>query len=1132
MASQDYVGPHSKELNITCKMVLDPSQVKEKLSQPITNGAVAEIRRFLKSDSAAVAAVKSIDSSFESCNEDSLRRKILLIFDNIKKMRKNGSKKKENDYSIKPFTAPTSATDVQLKGSGLTEKDKDMIKEVKEKTKVVVQENRGLKREVNENLEEIDELTLTVEALEEKLHMTLGVMHNIQLKFKETMSKHSKDKEQLRRETNEWEQKFQDLSNTFDKLTQNHSDVQKKLSTYNVRNTNKRQKRLQNNYRRERKENEVLRERVNVLESEVQEKSEQVESSKSKVVELKNEKRNLQKRVSSLKKEKMNERERKSEDVVHNEAEIERLKNQIHEHMDRISELEEINILLESDTVKMFENGRYRDEVRECIMTLMTECNVSLKKVNRVISTVINNLTGKLPERLPSMAVRSRLYVEAKAVAHQQIVQAMLASSKPDEMLGSTLHSDATSKYFKHYQSFQVTTSEGQALSIGLSELGGSDSVSVMDSFKALVDDLAQTVHSSDDDKASKVKQLVGSITNTMSDQGAINPVFNKMLADLRSQFLPDIISNWDTLDEASQAQLGTLGHFFCKMHLVVNFASESDKCLHEFENNIIESGRNPHSFGSSESSAVRLVRTAAKAFTAHGSEKAGVASYWESFLSEKELTNKLVTFRSNRFNIIFYDAAALYYHWCHIQDFLNQWLSPNDLLKSIMFDVNEKLTKAGVRALGIIDKVVTGPMWRLFEKDGSILSLNPYLHRTMQKFQEWGSNAAPLLEGEQLFYDIDIHKDEVYEALFAETGDPELDSLTQMALEIVINAMLIILDRQAKDQLPDGKYFEPSPELSRQAAAVPKTNTISERDFGSLDLLVRMKPGASAVCLESIVLWSNNKTAAWLDSLGEEERAEALDLARRRAPELKERFQVRKRLIKEQKLRLLKEKQTKKQTKDENQRINKINLTNEITEMGGLWSDVDTLGTNIANRSSDDLKKAVYTQIKFHKDVLNSRGPRELFQKSKLKHTYTTDELVSNLQQIIEMNSVKNPHQQHSLVLKDETQVRAQLDSAKQAMTNKVMLARQKRSIAQQKDLLPIMLRSPSDLVGKKILHQCFDEGRNTQWYPGVVSRIHKNCPADPIKTKYVVSYDEVPADEYIFDLLKDLKKGDLIIQ
>ena len=98
-------------------------------------------------------------------------------------------------------------------------------------------------------------------------------------------------------------------------------------------------------------------------------------------------------------------------------------------------------------------------------MSLVTECNVSLNKVNSVISTVLHKLSGVLPDRLPSMTVKSRLLIEAKAVAQQQIMDAMLQDVDPATIVGNTLHSGVTSKYFKHYQSYQVTLSNGNSMS-------------------------------------------------------------------------------------------------------------------------------------------------------------------------------------------------------------------------------------------------------------------------------------------------------------------------------------------------------------------------------------------------------------------------------------------------------------------------------------------------------------------------------------------------------------------------------------------------------------------------------------------------------------------------------------------
>ena len=53
-------------------------------------------------------------------------------------------------------------------------------------------------------------------------------------------------------------------------------------------------------------------------------------------------------------------------------------------------------------------------------------------------------------------------------------------------------------------------------------------------------------------------------------------------------------------------------------MHIFVNMASEVDKCLDEYEKQVISDGRNQYAFQWIESGAARLIRTASKAFTSH----------------------------------------------------------------------------------------------------------------------------------------------------------------------------------------------------------------------------------------------------------------------------------------------------------------------------------------------------------------------------------------------------------------------------------------------------------------------------------------------------------------------------------
>ena len=67
---------------------------------------------------------------------------------------------------------------------------------------------------------------------------------------------------------------------------------------------------------------------------------------------------------------KINSRWSKCSLVNKHEEEIATLKEQVHMNNNKISELEQLNIVLESDQVLTFENGRYINEVRACIMVV------------------------------------------------------------------------------------------------------------------------------------------------------------------------------------------------------------------------------------------------------------------------------------------------------------------------------------------------------------------------------------------------------------------------------------------------------------------------------------------------------------------------------------------------------------------------------------------------------------------------------------------------------------------------------------------------------------------------------------------------------------------------------------------
>lgn len=146
------------------------------------------------------------------------------------------------------------------------------------------------------------------------------------------------------------------------------------------------------------------------------------------------------------------------------------------------------------------------------------------------------------------------------------------------------------------------------------------------------------------------------------------------------------------------------------------------------------------------------------------------------------------------------------------------------------------------------------------------------------------------------------------------------------------------------------------------------------------------MKPAASILCYESVILWTNNKTSELLNSLEPVEKDQVLDHARKRGPEIKQKFQERKDKIKKQKLEKLKEKQNKREKKETKQRVMKVELVNEISELGGVWS-VDEIDANIEKlkqTGSGAILNALYCQLKFIKKFYIVKVPKKSKKNSK----------------------------------------------------------------------------------------------------------------------------------------------------
>jgi E1A/CREB-binding protein len=126
--------------------------------------------------------------------------------------------------------------------------------------------------------------------------------------------------------------------------------------------------------------------------------------------------------------------------------------------------------------------------------------------------------------------------------------------------------------------------------------------------------------------------------------------------------------------------------------------------------------------------------------------EKSGVGHHFSTYLENKGKRKQLISFRGHRFNHLFTAAGRTYHHRKDITNFLQPLSDPNELLKSVAFNITEPPYIISIKASGIIDKLLTCPFWRIIERKRTILKLNTYLGILKYKLEMYAHDAFSLI--------------------------------------------------------------------------------------------------------------------------------------------------------------------------------------------------------------------------------------------------------------------------------------------------------------------------------------------------------------------------------------------------
>ena len=391
----------------------------------------------------------------------------------------------------------------------------------------------------------------------------------------------------------------------------------------------------------------------------------------------------------------------------------------------------------------------------------------------------------------------------------------------------------------------------------------------------------------------------------------------------------------------------------------------------------------------------------------------------FRTYLRKQGITKlPLAQFVGNRFNILFFDAAGVYFLKGHMVSFIEttHGKEANRLLRTVLSDIKNPVYICGCRALGLVDKIVTGPLWRkLQESSVSVLKMSDVYCELKAKFDGWSKDASNVIDGSARLSKVaDVHVDEVWDTLTcSQTEVPESDAKTQELLQLVFAAFALTTERMLIDHLPGGKFHHDSADsrLTEETASVPTTNIAPERDFAVLDRMLREKPNASTAALEAMILFSHNKTTQWLHEQGDCDKQRLFKIARTNALSLWEKFKLRTLQIQRQREESLVQKQKAIAPKQARLVQEKEKLTKEI-EPVGLWLTRADVTRGLKNlKKKTEVTCLLKLQINFRHKVLGQTHPDgTVFRFSQGGKKFTNEQLQDNLYKLLATEEDLNP--------------------------------------------------------------------------------------------------------------------------
>ena len=583
------------------------------------------------------------------------------------------------------------------------------------------------------------------------------------------------------------------------------------------------------------------------------------------------------------------------------------------------------------------ENGKgrpYSAKLRQVYYEFRSR-HVALEHINPLIKCVLSLVDIDI-KGLPSKSTSCTLTTELGLVSREHVKEEMSGTEN------ITMHRDGTTKKGHHFYGVEFSK-EGKTITAGLREVKDGKATTYVDCINEVMQDI------SDDG------QILPKVKNFMTDRCATEQKVNNILSVQKTNKDHDYIQQTDTAPNS----------FKCAVHPLLQFAEVCQREILKMEKE--KSVKNESA--KNEPNCLFLLRCVSKLFYKDGSGDPLLATTFIKQNFDGFTKLPILNFRGSRFNVLFYNAAGTYILKDKIVEYLGSSKSSLNYIQSfIMENLQNSEVLCILRALGILSKIITEPYWKFVEtKNATALEMGPMYERLTSLLKQCASDASDLLHNEIKLLPGPVVPDSLYDSLFSGNSH---DERVKVILQKFCDVLHTKCSSLFKEFLDSGKYVNPTTEDLECAKSCPPDNICVERLMAKLDSKVKSSPSMNTNSIESVIMYRGNNTSQWLREQSEEKKESIITKAMTSTQEYVRTVTSRKKILIQQHLDTIRERQEQVKSKREKDRAKYVNAQQHI-QKHGFWlyeTDIDTALSNL--KTKKDKITALKEQINLYKTL------------------------------------------------------------------------------------------------------------------------------------------------------------------